>query len=122
MRTACRLLLVIAVLALSASRVASAQTVSGTAAWAPNPTTDHVVQYTVQLNAGTPVVVLPAACTATRCTSVVPAIPVGVNTLTLVAQNVGITGGALQSSPPAVLTFTLNVAPVTVLGVAVTVP
>ncbi len=100
----------------------SAQTVSGTASWNPNPASDNVVQYTLQLNALPPVIVPLSACTATTCTQIVPAIPFGSNTLTLIAQNAAITGGAMQSSTPAIKTFTVNTKPVTVLGVTVTVP
>ena len=108
-------------LVMSQNGIAQA-TVAGHATWNPNPATDNVVQYTVQLNTGTPVVVLPTACTATLCSQAIPAIPLGANTITLIAQNVAITGGSLQSSTPTVLAFTVNTKPVTVLGVGVTIP
>ena len=108
-------------LCVAAGSSASAQTVSGTATWTPNPVSNNVVQYTLQLNALTPVVVLPAACTATTCTQAIAAIPFGSNTVTLIAQNTGL-NGALQSSPPTVLTFSLNAVPIAVLGLKITVP
>ena len=95
---------------------------SGTATWGPNPITENVVQYTVQLNALPAVVVLPASCTASVCTQTLPSIPLAANTLTLTAQNEVITGGPLQSGPPTVLSFTINAKPVTILVLHVTVP
>jgi hypothetical protein len=114
--------LLLALVMIFAPALLSAQTVSGTATWTPNPSTDNVVQYTIQLNALPPVIVLPVACTPAPCKQALPAIPFGTNTLTLTAQNVAVSGGALQSSLPATLTFTVNTRPVTVLGVGVTVP
>ena len=101
------------------SAVAEAQTPATVhAQWAPNPTTDNVVQYLVTLDVAAPVVVLPAACTAALCSQILTVPAFGLHTVTIVAQNLKLSTDptSLQSGPAATVTFSLGSLPVVVSG------
>src|SRR5271154_5947570 len=109
-----RILFTLALLFLISGK-ASAQTIPVTASWNPNAAAQNVTQYTIQMDATTPVIVLPAACTATTCSAPIFQVGFGSHTVTLTAQNVSITGSTtLQSSPAATMTFSVNAVPLTV--------
>ncbi len=106
-----RMFLVSMFLLLFAAR-SHAQTVTLTASWDPNPATDNVVNYVLQLDAATPVNVLPSVCTPTTCVQTF-AVVTGNHTITLVAQNllVDTDPTSLQSSAPASVTFKVSNTP-----------
>lgn len=92
------------------------------ATWTPNPASQNVTQYKLTLDGGTPQVAPLTSCTPTLCTAgfVVPTY--GSHTVAVVATNVSLDAGgnvALQDSPPAQITFTLNTPPNAVGGLAV---
>ena len=87
------------------------------ASWTPNPATDNVTQYSLTLDAGTPVVILASACSATLCPAAALAVTVptfGSHTVSLVAQNLKLTTDptSIQSGPATTITFTLAAAPI----------
>ena len=88
------------------------------ATWTPNAATDNVVQYTVVLDTATPVILLATGCSATVCSQALTVPTFGVHSVTLIAQNQGLSG--LQSSSPATVNFTLAAAPTVVAGLKVT--
>ena len=87
------------------------------ATWNLNPATDNVIQYTVVLDTAAPVVLLATACTTT-CSQALTVPTFGVHTVTLTAQNNGLSG--LQSSLPTTVSFTLAAAPTVVAGLKIT--
>jgi hypothetical protein len=88
--------------------------------WTPNPVSDNVTQYTVTLDLAAAIVVLPTVCSPTLCVTQVTVPTFGLHTVNLVAQNLAFDGVTLQSSMPAVVSFTLAAAPVVVAGLKVT--
>lgn len=95
------------------------------AAWNPNPAADNVVQYQLTLDSATPIIVLPATCSATQCPSAPLAVTVptfGLHSLSIVACNLFISGdpASIQCGPPDTISFTLAIAPVVVAGGKVT--
>lgn len=83
-----------------------------TATWNPNPSVENDVDYLVTVDGGAPVTVLATTCTATQCKAVLSLATYGSHTVTATAQNQKVSDDpALQSGPPASITFTLNPAP-----------
>lgn len=83
-----------------------------TATWNPNPAAENDVDYLVTVDGGAPVTVLATTCTATQCKAVLSLATYGSHTVTATAQNQKVSDDpALQSGPPASITFTLNPAP-----------
>jgi len=93
------------------------------ASWTPNVASDAVTQYQVTLDAGPAAIILPAACTATLCTSAAVSVAAyGAHVLTLRACNlkIGTDPTTLQCSATLTLPFTLNAPPGAIAGGAVT--
>lgn len=90
-------------------------------AWTPNPAAEAVTQYQVTLDAGAPIVTLPAACSPTLCTQLVTVAAFGLHTLSVTACNVKIVGDptSLECSAPSTVSFTLGVVPSVVLALKV---
>lgn len=119
-------MLIGAVVLSGASRkknVIYAQSVPYTAThtWNPNPASENVVSYTVQLDGATPVVVLASACTPTQCSTTISVPTFGAHTITDFATNQTLTGdpgviGTPQNGPTASLNFSLNQKPGAVSG------
>lgn len=87
------------------------------ATWTPNPAADNVVDYILTVDGVAQAPTLPAACTATLCTTAFSVNAWGSHTATVVAQNLDLSGtgttGTLQSSPPSTaVTFLLSNTPV----------
>jgi hypothetical protein len=91
--------------------------------WNPNPASDNVTQYQVQLDTGAVVVVLPTVCTATLCTSPAISVPAfGAHIVKLTAGNLRLSADptSLQFGPTVTLAFTVNPMPNAIVGGTVT--
>jgi hypothetical protein len=62
-----RLFLIVVAVALASFAHAQISNVTVKVQWAPNPASEAVMQYTLVVDSGAPLVVLPASCTATVC-------------------------------------------------------
>ena len=112
--------------ALLFSRQLAAQTPATVhATWSPNPTTDNVVQYTVSVDAGTPIIVLASSCSATQCPTAPLLLTVGAfgaHTVTIAAQNLKLSTDptSFQSGPALSVSFTLGAVPSVVVAGKIT--
>lgn len=114
-----RLLALLAVLALAACAsvglVLYAQTLPrpATVTWNPNAAADNVVDYQVTLDAGAPLTLPAASCTATACSQAISIPTLGAHTVSVLARNLALSTDptSLQASAPTTVSFTLNRAP-----------
>lgn len=83
-----RLLIVLLVCLLwsSANAIAQVSNITVKVQWDPRPAGEAVTQYTLVVDSGAPLVVLPAACTATVCEQVVT-VAFASHTFSLAATN-----------------------------------
>ena len=99
MRRVCLVLVLILCPVLTFAQVAN---ITVKVQWSPNPAADAVTQYTLVVDSGAPLVVLPAACTATVCEQAVT-LSFASHTFSLTATN------AWGTSPPATATVNLSI-------------
>mgnify|MGYP003394913302 CR=1 FL=1 len=90
--------------------------------WNPNPASEAVIKYTLTVDGGTPIIILPSSCTPTVCTTRFPLTTWGSHTVSLVAVNLRLSSdpSTEQTSPASSMSFVLAQAPNTTSPITLT--